>query len=308
MNNRKEQKGLNVVSLFDGISCGRLALKNVGIDVEQYTAAEIDNPAIQVSKNNFPDIIRVGSVVGLSIPQLPKTDLLIGGSPCQSFSRGGDQSGFDGKSKLFWEYIRIKKELNPRFFLLENVVMRKEWEQIITDALGVDPVMIDSKYFSAQKRQRLYWTNIPFDNINPDSMPDIQLSDIVTGDHIEVTDTPLNLGKSETGLIIRNATKKGFLIAENGDSVNLEIPKSLTRRGRVGKGKTNTLNRSCNYAFVKDQKLFQLNINELESLQNLPKNYTAGVSPNQRKSMIGNGWTVGVISHIFKSLKYITKS
>jgi DNA-cytosine methyltransferase len=155
---------MNVLSLFDGMSCGQIALNKCGIKYENYYASEIDKYAIQISQKNYPDTIRLGDVTKIKGSDLPKIDLLIGGSPCQSFSRSGDGSGFDGKSRLFWEYVRILKEVNPKYFLLENVVMKKEWENIITEALGVEPILIDSKFFSAQKRQRLYWTNIKFDN------------------------------------------------------------------------------------------------------------------------------------------------
>jgi DNA-cytosine methyltransferase len=154
---------MNVLSLFDGLSCGQIALNRAGIKYDNYYASEIDKHAIQVTQCNYPETIQLGSITELKTTFAPKIDLVIGGSPCQSFSRSGDGSGFDGKSGLFWEYVRVLKELNPKYFLLENVIMKKEWEKIITDAMGVDPVMIDSKFFSAQKRQRLYWTNIPFD-------------------------------------------------------------------------------------------------------------------------------------------------
>jgi len=152
-----------VLSLFDGISCGRIALERAGIQFKEYYASEIDKYAIQVSETNYPDIIRLGDITKLDGKSLPEIDLLIGGSPCQSFSRAGDNSGFDGKSGLFYEYVRVLRDVNPRYFLLENVVMKKKLENHISDLLGVAPVMIDSTMFSAQKRQRLYWTNIPFD-------------------------------------------------------------------------------------------------------------------------------------------------
>ena len=145
---------MNVLSLFDGVSCGQLALQRAGVEVENYFASEIDKHAISVTQHHFPNTVQLGSVVGLDTSTLPKIDLLIGGSPCQSFSRSGDNTGFDGKSGLFWEYVRILNETKPTYFLLENVVMKKEWENIITEAIGVEPVMIDSKFFSAQKRQR----------------------------------------------------------------------------------------------------------------------------------------------------------
>ena len=292
---------MNVLSLFDGMSCGQIALDNLGFKVDNYFASEIDRYAIQVTQKNYPNTIQIGSATDVKGVDLPKIDLLYGGSPCQSFSRAGDGSGFDGKSKLFWEFVRLLKETNPKYFLLENVVMKKEWQDIITEALGVSPIQICSSKFSAQKRQRLYWANIKIDTNIIDK--EVKLTDVVKGSREVIYDSPLVLDSYEDGsLKIKNATKKGFLIANNGDSVNLEVPNSKTRRGRVGVGKTNTLNTACNYAMVKSGELVKLNINDFELLQTLPKNYTQGVSNSQRKKMIGNGWTVDVIKHIFKGL------
>lgn len=292
---------MNVLSLFDGMSCGQIALDKLGIKVDNYFASEIDKHAIQVTQSNYPDTNQIGSILDVKGVDLPKIDLLYGGSPCQSFSRAGDGSGFDGKSKLFWEFVRVLKETKPTYFLLENVVMRKEWEQVITDTLGVNPVQICSSNFSAQKRQRLYWTNIPLDSEIVDK--GVTLNDIVNGDREEILNCPLVLDTYVNGSIkIKNATKKGFLIANEGDSVNLEVPTSKTRRGRVGVGKTNTLNTACNYGMIKGGKLVKLNVNDFEALQTVPKDYTSSVSDNQRKRMLGNGWTVDVIAHIFKNL------
>jgi DNA (cytosine-5)-methyltransferase 3A len=293
---------MNVLSLFDGMSCGRVALKGAGITVNNYYSSEIDKFAIKIADKNFPSDSgnRLGNICDIKSIDLPVIDLIIGGSPCQSFSRGGDNSGFDGKSKLFWEFIRILKSVKPRYFLLENVIMKKEWENIITEAIGVDPIKIDSKFFSAQKRQRLYWTNIP---VNSFIDKNIFLSNIIKGNREEILNNPLVLEYLDNGIRIKNGTSLGYLIANEFDSVNLEVPKSLTRRGRVGKNKTNTLNTACNYGVILNNKLCSLNINDFEKLQTLPENYTAGVSINQRKKMIGNGWTVDVISHILKGIK-----
>ena len=124
---------MNVLSLFDGMSCGQIALNKLGIKYDNYFASEIDKYAIKVTQNNYPNTKQIGSVTEVKGEDLPKIDLLFGGSPCQSFSRAGDGSGFDGSSKLFWEYVRILKETKPKYFLLENVIMRKEWEQVISD-------------------------------------------------------------------------------------------------------------------------------------------------------------------------------
>jgi DNA (cytosine-5)-methyltransferase 3A len=293
---------MNVLSLFDGISCGQIALNRAGIEYNKYFASEIDKHAITVTQHHYPNTIQLGSIVGLDTKTLPKIDLVIGGSPCQSFSRSGDNSGFDGKSGLFWEYIRVLNEVKPKYFLLENVVMKKEWEKIITDTIGFEPTMIDSKFFSAQKRQRLYWTNIPFDKNIEDR--NINILDILKpiGDECTINNNPVVLEINEGIFKIKNGTKIGYLFAKNGDCVNLEFPKSKSRRGRVSNGKTNTLNTACNYGVIVNDNLRELNILEYERLQTLPDGYTAIAPLNQRKKMIGNGWTIDVISHIFKGL------
>jgi DNA-cytosine methyltransferase len=293
---------MNVLSLFDGISCGQIALNRAGIEYNKYFASEIDKHAITVTQHHYPNTIQLGSIVGLDTSVLPKIDLVIGGSPCQSFSRSGDNSGFDGKSGLFWEYIRVLNEIKPKYFLLENVVMKKEWEKIITDTIGFEPTMIDSKFFSAQKRQRLYWTNIPFDKNIEDR--NINILDILKpiGDECTINNNPVVLEINEGIFKIKNGTKIGYLFAKNGDCVNLEFPKSKSRRGRVSNGKTNTLNTACNYGVIVNDNLRELNILEYERLQTLPDGYTAIAPLNQRKKMIGNGWTIDVISHIFKGL------
>jgi len=152
-----------VLSLFDGMSCGQIALNKNGFEIKEYLASEIDNHAINVTQNNYPETKQLGSVTELKSNNLPKIDLLIGGSPCQSFSNAGLRNGFDGKSGLFWEYVRVLKEVKPTYFLLENVKMKKEWRDIISKELGVEPIEICSSLFSAQQRKRLYWTNIPVD-------------------------------------------------------------------------------------------------------------------------------------------------
>ena len=293
---------MNVLSLFDGISCGQLALQRAGIEVENYFASEIDKHAISVTQHHFPNTVQLGSVVGLDTSTLPTIDLLIGGSPCQSFSRSGDNTGFDGKSGLFWEYVRILNEVKPTYFLLENVVMKKEWENIITEAIGFEPIMIDSKFFSAQKRQRLYWTNIPLDKNIEDRNVNILDILIPNGDEKIINDHILVLDINEEGFKIKNGTKTGYLYAKEGDCVNLEFPKSQNRRGRVSNGKTNTLNTACNYGVVVNGNLRELNITEYERLQTLPDGYTSLISLNQRKNVLGNGWTVDVISYIFQNI------
>ncbi len=153
--------GITVLSLFDGMSCGQLALQKLGIKVKAYFASEIDKHAIQVTQRNFPDTIQLGDVRNVSAKDLPKIDLLLGGSPCQGFSFAGKQLAFyDPRSQLFFEYVRLKDECNPRYFLLENVRMAKQHEAIISRYMDIKPLVINSALVSAQHRVRLYWTNI----------------------------------------------------------------------------------------------------------------------------------------------------
>jgi DNA (cytosine-5)-methyltransferase 3A len=153
---------MNVLSLFDGMSCGRIALERLGIKVDNYYASEIDKYAMKVSEANYPDIIQVGDVTELDTSTLPNIDLIMGGSPCQGFSFAGKQLAFDDpRSALFFEFVRCVKELKPKYFLLENVRMKKEYLDIISEHMGVEPIMINSALVSAQNRVRYYWTNIP---------------------------------------------------------------------------------------------------------------------------------------------------
>lgn len=153
---------MNVLSLFDGISCGQVALERSGFKVDNYFASEIDKYAIKITQSNYPNTIQLGDVTQVKGDTLPQIDLLIGGSPCQGFSFAGKRLNFeDPRSKLFFEFVRLLKETQPKYFLLENVVMKKEHEQVITEHLGVEPIMINSALVSAQNRKRLYWTNIP---------------------------------------------------------------------------------------------------------------------------------------------------
>ena len=152
------KKGYNVLSVFDGMSCGRVALDELGIPVKQYYASEIDPYAITVATNNYMDTIHLGDVTKVDGHLLPKIDLLIGGSPCQGFSFAGKQLNFeDPRSKLFFEFVRLLKECKPKFFFLENVRMKKEYQDVISSYLGVEPYLLNSSLVSAQNRQRLYW-------------------------------------------------------------------------------------------------------------------------------------------------------
>lgn len=310
---------MNVLSLFDGISTGRLCLGRAGIRVDNYFASEIDPNPIAISKKNYPDIIRLGDVIKIDVNELPKIDLLIGGSPCQGFSRAGKGLNFeDPRSALFFEYVRILRdirEVNPDvLFMLENVKMKNEWLEIIDETLGVKGIHINSKLVSAQHRERVYWTNIPYITIPKDN--GIKLLDILENvspvGFIEkdgilfdptISEASRNLVTVVNGEVrIKQAVKQGYIVAENGDGVNLAFPGSASRRGRVIKEKSSTLDCVCNLCVFHNGLIRRYTITELERLQNLPDGYTEGVSETARRKAIGNGWTANVISHIFKNL------
>ena len=153
---------MNVLSLFDGMSCGQIALDQLGVKVDNYYASEIDKYAIKVTQKNYPNTKQIGRVTEVKGKDLPKIDLIICGSPCQGFSFAGKQLNFnDPRSALFFQFVRLLRECKPKYFLLENVRMKKEYQEIISEHLGVEPIMINSALVSAQNRVRLYWTNIP---------------------------------------------------------------------------------------------------------------------------------------------------
>lgn len=271
---------MNVLSLFDGMSCGQIALNKLGIKYDNYFASEIDKYAIQVTQKNYPNTKQIGSVVDVKGEDLPKIDLLFGGSPCQSFSSLGDGSGLNGKSGLFYEYVRLLKETKPKYFLLENVNMKKEWQYIITEELGVKPIPFNSNLVSAQNRDRLYWTNIEFEL--PKDLG-IKYKDVLD-------DLPFR-------------ELKPFMFGKWGGK--MRINKGVNW---VSNDKSNCLTtKNCHtnqYLLNNDKSLMRLmNANEFERLQTVPDNYTNYVSNTERYKMLGNGWTVDVIAHIFKNIK-----
>lgn len=312
--------GINVLSLFDGISCGKIALDRAGIKVNKYFASEIDEDAIAISKKNHNDVIRLGDVTKWHQWDLPKIDLIIAGSPCQGFSRAGKMLNFkDERSKLFFEFVDILNDIKTKnpyvLFMLENVKMKTEWRNIITSYVGVDPIEINSKLVSGQNRLRTYWTNIP--NVKKPNDKDIKLIDIledyVDVEYVERQGIMFDSSLSEASMSLVNrvgnevrisqAVKKGYIIAEDGDGVNLSFPTSKTRRGRVIKQKSSTLDCACEACVYYDSKIRRLTVRELELLQTLPIGYTDGFSNVVAKKVIGNGWTVDVIAHILNYLK-----
>lgn len=295
---------MNVLSLFDGMSCGQLALQRAGIKVDNYYASEIDKYAIQVAQKNFPKTIQVGDITKLKVCDLPKIDLLIGGSPCQGFSLAGKQLNFeDPRSKLFFEFVRLKNELNPKFFMLENVKMKKQWEQVITKYMGVNPVVINSTLLSAQNRVRYYWGNFIIQQ--PNNL-NIKLKDLIENGFVD----------RDKSYCIDASYYKGGNLQQYYEKSRRQLVFGYALRGRYNENKkvyqrlefNGTEKSNCLTTVQKDSLIFndkgfrKLTPIECERLQTLPDNYTEGVSNSQRYKMIGNGWTVDVIAHIFKCM------
>ncbi len=295
-----------VLSLFDGMSCGQIALERAGIKYNEYYASEIDKHAIKVAVNNYPNTKQIGSVTEVKAVDLPKIELLMGGSPCQGFSFSGKQLNFDDpRSKLFFEFVRLKEECEPKWFLLENVVMKKEYEQVITKALGVEPIRINSALVSAQNRERLYWTNIP--NITQPNDKGKVTKDIV-GFESEIPCV------NETISEIEKYTSRDFQvsISKNGRIRPHRFDYKKSGISEIGtivnpNDKTVTIIASHSPKTYKSNpfEIYPLNQQECEQLQTVPMGYTDCVSEQQAKRMLGNGWTVDVISHI---LSFIPQS
>lgn len=305
---------MNVLSLFDGISCARVALDRAGIEVNAYMASEIDKNAIKVSEKNYPDIIRVGNVVGLEVEG--QIDLLIGGSPCQDLSIAKkDRKGLEGnRSGLFWEFVRIKKECNPQWFVLENVAsMPKADRDIITREMGVEPVMFNASLVSAQSRKRLFWTNIPFD------LPEdrgILLKDILQPDG-EVDERMVVKGKAYTlTASYSKATPSPAQVEHNIEKGQ----RTMVKVGEIGKGgqggriystdgKSVTLSANGGGQGAKtglyetNDRIRKLTPIECERLQGLPDNYTEGVATTNRYKCLGNAFNVDVVAHILGRIK-----
>lgn len=391
---------MNVLSLFDGMSCGQQALERAGIKIDNYFASEIDKYAIKVTMANYPNTIQLGSVVNVDGYSLPKIDLLIGGSPCQSFSFAGKRKGmstkdeqeiltlehylqlkadgfeFEGQSYLFWEYMRLLNEVKPKYFLLENVEMGEKWEKVLSKAIGVNGIHINSALVSAQNRKRIYWTNI---GMKPSGLfgdlesiieqpkdKGILLKDVLENE----VDEKYFLSEKSIAYINRNQrnlafqmneddNKSGCLVARyqsgipynqivvkdnnftgldlnaksrtirNGGSAtatdkhnwdliihNTNAVEIVAMRGRSNEngineqqletrndGKTNSLTSVQKDNLVNASRIRRLTPIECERLQTVKDNYTAFVSDSQRYKMLGNGWTVDVIVHIFNYLK-----
>jgi site-specific DNA-cytosine methylase len=297
---------MNVLSLFDGMSCGQIALDQLGINVDNYFASEVDPHAIATSTKNYPNTKHIGSVTEVVASSLPKIGLLIGGSSCQNFSFAGSRQGmktednieilnleqylslkkegfkFHGESYLFWEYVRILKETEPTYFLLENVVMSKKWQDVISEALGIEPIAINSRHFSAHNRPRIYWTNIPIDEYS-ENTNDSNIYDILEPN------------------AKFNSNYANWMLNKWGDKTRLDAffnasGKASCLTANMAKGQKAT------YCVNDAKEIHKFTPIECERLQTVPDNYTAGVANSHRFKMLGNGWTVSVIKHLFKNL------
>lgn len=311
---------MKVLSLFDGISCARVALERAGFVVELYHASEVDKFAIQVSTKNYPDIVQLGSVTDIN--PFPVYDILIGGSPCQDLSIAKhSRKGLKGeKSGLFWEYVRILKSVEPKYFILENVAsMSNDAKQEITDTLGVEPIMINASLVSAQRRKRLFWTNIP--NVILPEDKSILLKDILE-QKVDVNFTvksvefvPGGVGKKNElhflgGIRNKDWAKDGKNYSRNfgqGDRVYSQEGKSATLSalggGRGAKTGLYAVNKKeiilgVEGHCVEDFVIRKLTPVECERLQGLPDGYTEGLSNTQRYKCLGNAFNVDVVAHI----------
>ena len=398
---------MNVLSLFDGMSCGQQALERQGINVENYYASEIDKYAISITQKNYPNTIQLGSVVNVDVTKLQRIDLLIGGSPCQSFSFAGKRKGmstkdeieiltlnqylelkeqnfeFEGQSYLFWEYMRLLtdiRKINPNVkFLLENVMMGEKWEKVLSKAIGVNPIEINSALVSAQNRRRLYWTNIgmkpsglfgdlesviqqpkdrgillkhilesevdekyflsekmlnhfnnksSYSNFKFDFKPTdgekkgacltaVMGKMPITQDYIIHNLMPRSstTGKGGTGHLSRNDGKTYCLDTGNTNAVELREVRQLNTSKESGgvqpyqqnriyhiDGITPALCANKSDLIINTSRIRRLTPTECERLQTVKDGYTEGVSDTQRYRMLGNGWTVEVIKHIFSYL------
>lgn len=334
---------MKVLSLFDGMSCGQIALERVGVNVTQYFASEIDKHAIKVAQANYPNTIQLGDVTNWQSWNIPwhEIDLVIGGSPCQGFSFAGKQLAFDDpRSRLFFEFSNIVNHVrtkNPNMkFLLENVKMKKEFMAVISDFMGVEPMEINSNLVSAQNRSRFYWSNIEGVNVPEDK--GIMLKDIIhenDGGDLDLEwlkvpfDKTLKIISSEVERrkigYFRKDCQSSRVYSIHGKAVTLcghgggnaakmgqylfgcITPDRVNKRQngqRFNDGKKfYTLTSQDRHGVFIDGYIRKLSPIECERLQTVPDNYTAVATPSQRYKMIGNGWTIDVIAEFFEELK-----
>ena len=326
---------MRVLALFDGISCGRVALERAGVPITAYYASEVDPHAIAVSRSNYLDIIHLGDITKVKGSDLPPIDIILAGSPCQGFSNNGKKMGFDDdRSKLFWHFVRLVEECKPTWWLLENVRMKKEWSDIISEVVGCEPIIINSALVSAQRRKRCYWTNIPF--VGQPEDKGLVLKDILetsaaeeqpmtdkSGKSYCLTATYAKCGNAKTGgtyesEIIHNTARHqrtcvkvvGMTIDANYDgagnriySVDGKMATLTTSAPKVLTDFSGEPHPQMRKQVIKREHWRMLTPVECERLQTLPDNYTAAVTNTQRYKALGNGWTVDVIAHLLKGIQ-----
>lgn len=287
-------EGITVLSLFDGISCGQVALERAGIKVKEYYASEICEDAITITQKNYPNTIQLGDVTKLLEKKLPHIDLLIGGSPCQDLSIAlRNRKGLYGdRSSLFFRYVDILRTIKPQYFLFENNFRMPEAAKVeITNQLGVHPIMINSALVSGQNRKRYYWTNIPVSKLPDDK--GIVIKDIIYDDSYMVIHDAIVDGIKTKNYIKWDKSGKGYY--------------SQQYRAYYKNGKMCTLHKSPPYdktnIYMGGNTIRRLHPVEWERLQTLPDGYTEGVDDKIRKGLCGDGWTVDVVAHIFSFLK-----
>lgn len=308
--NRKVEPIKNVLSLFDGISCGQLALHKAKVPYENYYASEIEDSSIKVTQANFPHTIQLGDVT--KIKDFPKVDLLIAGSPCQGFSKSGSKLNFDdSRSVLFFEFLRVLKLTQPKYFLLENVVMDQWATNVISYFLRTNPYELNSSLVSAQNRPRYYWTNLPMPHISPqhltvDDIAETHNKNLLNDPSLDFISCPPS--DTDSGLVFVGGfkTRNQTMWIDNG--------KLLSRNFRQGyrvyssKGVAMTLTASggglggCSGLYQFGDQIRPLTRLECERLQTVPDNYTKSISEGSAKKALGNGFTVNMVAEIFKGL------
>lgn len=295
---------MKVLSLFDGISCGMVALERAGIPVERYVAYEIEKSAINISKKNYPQIEHLGDVKKADFKEYKGFDLVMGGFPCQDLSIGqhkGKRSLEGQRSGLFWELVRAIEEVKPKYFLVENNYgMPKEAEKIITETLGVKPIMIDSQLLTAQRRKRLYWTNIP--NITKPEDKNIKFQNVIESGYVHTEKSyclTANYNGAHPADLFKSVRSQVFEPDENGKYIVENEIAFIPGYNRIPGKETVKVKNVPNGRY----DIRKLTVRECCRLQTMPENYFDGFSENDSRKAMGNGWTVDVIAHIFKGLK-----
>lgn len=289
----------NVLSLFDGISSCALALDKANIEYDNYYSSEVDKKSILISEKNYPNIIRLGDVNNIDFSLLKDVDLITAGSPCQdlSLNKDGGKLGLNGlKSSLFYKFVEAIRIIKPKYFLLENVKMLDCFKDEITSILGVDPIEINSNLVSCQNRKRLYWTNIPFLELPRDK--NIKIQDILHDDYYGIfTDNRIK----NTKVITKNYIQWDL----SGKGYKSQQDRAYFKNNKMCTIPSNSAHTKCNIVLDENNNVFRrIHPVEAERCQNLPDNYTLhkDISDNKRISIIGNGWTIDIISHIFKNI------